>query len=298
MAANNGPTLAWIAGRPDAFTEKSHSFSAGAEVTKQIALLNDERSVQSFKVNWKVTVANAVVAQGADEGNLAVGETRILPVRFKIPGVNEKTDGEVRMEATIGKRKHVDRFTFRGFPVAQPAKGQVVVYDPVGKTSKLLTDMGVTFQAWDGRKSDQLLIVGREALGDDAAPPGDLEKFVREGGRLLMMQQQPDRLTIDRGLRVAGVQSRRVFESIQPIPCSPALDETDLQTGPAAARCWRPTRTTSTIRSSRNRLRPTRPTTAGVGARVARFRRRRSRSRTDPRGVRCSSASSTSPTRR
>ncbi|HEY0008294.1 MAG TPA: hypothetical protein VGB55_06200, partial [Tepidisphaeraceae bacterium] len=85
LAANNAPTLAWIAGGPEAFTEKSHNFAAGAAVTKQVALLNDERSPQPFEITWKVTFANTVLAQGKDQGELAVGETRLLPMTFKIP---------------------------------------------------------------------------------------------------------------------------------------------------------------------------------------------------------------------
>jgi beta-galactosidase len=56
-----------------------------------------------------------------------------------------------------------------------------------------------------------------------------LEAFVREGGRLLMMAQSPDFLTAERGLRVSGLQSRRVFRIDPNHPVLAGLDDLDLR---------------------------------------------------------------------
>jgi beta-galactosidase len=61
MREANSETLAWITGPAQAFTAKDHSFWAGSKLQKQVALLNDTRAPQRYKLRWTVRVGQKVV---------------------------------------------------------------------------------------------------------------------------------------------------------------------------------------------------------------------------------------------
>ncbi|HEX8834912.1 MAG TPA: glycoside hydrolase family 2 TIM barrel-domain containing protein, partial [Abditibacteriaceae bacterium] len=143
LRAGNSETLAWIVGAAQtgdvaAFTAKDHSFFAGEPVRKQIALLNDSRSVQKYTVRWTATVDGKPVGNGEKSGDLAVGNTLFVPFEFAAPTVTNKTGGVITMDSSIGDIKHTDSFEFRVWPRAVASRGNVSVFDPEGKTSAML----------------------------------------------------------------------------------------------------------------------------------------------------------------
>jgi beta-galactosidase len=73
-----------------------------------------------------------------------------------------------------------------------------------------------------------LLVVGREAFSDAAKAPGDLDAFIRNGGRVLLMAQNPHWVREMLGLRVSHIQSRRVFP-VAAHPVIAGLDSLDLR---------------------------------------------------------------------
>ena len=96
LKENNGPTLAWIAGPAGAYTAKDHNFRSGQKIEKQLVLINDTRRPQPFTATWIATVGAKEVGQGKMDGNLAVSETRFLPIQFLAPrgsrGQNRRPD--------------------------------------------------------------------------------------------------------------------------------------------------------------------------------------------------------------
>jgi beta-galactosidase len=233
MRANNGDTLAWIAGAAQtgdiaAFTSKDHSFFAGEEVRKQIALLNDSRTVQKYAVRWTATLNNKAVAQGEKSGELAIGQTLFVPLEFAAPAVTSKTDGTITLDATIGNAKHNDRFDFRTWPRPAASAGTVSVFDPEGKTTAMLRALGYTVAPWNGQASTQLLVIGRNALVGGTKLPGNLKAFVQNGGRVLLSGHDPHWLREYLGVRVSYLQSRRVWK-VGDNAAVRNLDELDLR---------------------------------------------------------------------
>ena len=144
LRAVNGPTLACLAGRPSAIAEKSHHFLTGAKVMKSVALLNDDRRPLAANAHWEVFVGGKSVAQGQINHTLAPAQTLLTPITFTVPAVTAKTDGEIRLTATIGTGKSSDTFPFRVFPKSlATVKKAVYLFDPVGKTRHLLTLLGI-----------------------------------------------------------------------------------------------------------------------------------------------------------
>jgi beta-galactosidase len=118
----NGEFLAWIGGGGGgkSFTDKTHSFFLGDRAEKSLILLNDTRTPQPFTCRWEATVAGERIADGEERGELAVAETKLLPVEFALPSSGAaKADGKLVLTATIGGRELRDEFTFRVFPFAR-----------------------------------------------------------------------------------------------------------------------------------------------------------------------------------
>ncbi len=225
----NYPTLAWIAGQPEAYTAKDHHFNSGQKVQKQIVLINDSRQPQDFTARWIATVNGQTAGHGELRGTLAISEIRKLPIDIKMPKVKTggKADGQITLTATIGEATHVDSVAFRVFGKIQPANGDVATVDPEGLTSKMLKSFGYTTHTWNGGAAP-LVVVGRNALKENPATAANLESFVRKGGRVLIFAQDPDWMKEALGLRVCPKVSRNVF-SLPNSPIAQGIDADDLK---------------------------------------------------------------------
>lgn len=219
----NFPTLAWIAGHPAAYTAKDHHFSAAQKFQKQIVLINDMRQPQLFETTWVATVGGITVGKGELRGRLAISEIRKIPIEIQAPHLKDgsKADGQITLTAMIGEVTHHDTFAIRVFGAHQIAKGKIAVVDSDGLTSKMLTDLGYTPDAWNG--AAPLVVIGRNGLKNDPALATRLEPYVRAGGRALIFAQDPAWMTEALGWRVCPKVGRRVF----PVPNSPFTQEVD-----------------------------------------------------------------------
>jgi beta-galactosidase len=199
------------------FTAKDHAFYAGEYVGKQIALLNDTRHTQKYTVRWTINLDGKPVFNGEKTGDIASGQTLFVPVQgneqtgFSAPAVTAKASGEITLDASIGEIKHADKFAFRVWPKAVASKGTVSVFDPEGKSTELLKALGYTSAPWDGKATNQLLVIGRNAFKTGTALPGDLKAFVQNGGRLLVSGHDPHWLREYLNLRVSYHQTRRAW---------------------------------------------------------------------------------------
>ena len=226
LLQNNRPTLAWIAGSADAFTAKDHNFTTGEKLQKQVVLINDTRSTQRFSFNWQVTVNNQQLAKTQKTGTIETGQTLFFPIEVKLPeDTRQKVDGDIRLNASIGTATHEDRFGFRVFPKLPKQNGTITVFDPVGKTTRMLQQLGYKVVPWDNSLVPKLLVIGREAL---SSPPTGLEAFVRNGGCAIAFTQNPQWLQ-QLGFRISPHQTRRVFPVNTTHPILNGLDELDLR---------------------------------------------------------------------
>lgn len=231
---NNGPTLAWIAGPQSAPAAKDRSFAAGQKLQKQVVLINDTRGRQEFSFDWQVIVGGKQVAAGSKKGSIETAQNLFFPLEANLPAAlaTEKVDGEIRLTARFDSCQHQDRFSFRVFqklPAPSAQNSTVAVFDPAGKTARMLQELGYTVVPWDGSSAPRLLVIGREALSGGNKLPGSLEAFVRNGGRGIVFTQDPEWMRSALGFRVAPHLSRRVFPVDATHPALRGLDELDLR---------------------------------------------------------------------
>jgi beta-galactosidase len=217
------PTLAYIAGAADAYTAKDHNYRTGQSLKKQMLVVNDTRSVQSVEATWTVLLGGKELGKGALTGSVAPGTSQMMPFELALPPFekpqSQPVEGEIKLSAKIGQTVCQDSFAFRVFspePKTSPIKTSVVVADPLGKTTAWLTSLGVSCKPWDGKPpaAGSVLVVGRQALsGDPAKAPklADIETFVTQGGRLLVMPQDADWCRQYLGLRATRHSTRRMW---------------------------------------------------------------------------------------
>ncbi|MEG4334314.1 glycoside hydrolase family 2 TIM barrel-domain containing protein [Microcoleus sp. AT9_A2] len=226
---NNSSTLAWIAGASPVFTAKDHNLFVGGKLAKQVVLINDTRTAQEFAFNWRVLVGGEEVKKGEQKGTIEQAGTLFFPIDVKLPNtISSKADGEIRLTARVGDRSHSDTFAFRVFPKQSNIKDAVTIFDPAGKTSAMLKQLGYQLVPWNGSQVSSLLIIGREAFSSGENWPGSLESFVRNGGKAIVFPQRREWLE-NTGFRVAAHVSRRAYPVDSNHPAISGLDSEDLR---------------------------------------------------------------------
>lgn len=228
--ANNNATLAYIAGAPAAFTEKAHNFKTNQNVQKQLFFFNDTRELQKCVWQYNIIVAGKSISKNQGEVFLPVGDNKHEIINFITPTqINGlKADGKIILNAQIGNNLHTDTLNFRVFNIPKIVRNKTLyVWDPVGKTTDMLTTLGYQTQKWDGKTNIPLLIIGRDVFSKNFKLPIPLQTFVQNGGKALVFNQQ-DTVLEKSGFRVSKYVSRYIFP-IKNNPITQNLDEEDLR---------------------------------------------------------------------
>jgi len=231
LRKNQAPLLLWIAGSKENFTEKDHHFYGGETVRKQIVLINDERTDLPYEIKWEVEIGGKAVFNGNLKGKANCGTNYFLPVEFCAPLVNVKTSGKISATADINGSTLKDQFTFTIYPPAENAgENTILVFDPDGKTIMHLKALGWNVKNWDGNPAgNNILVIGQDSLKNQSV--GSLEKFLFDGGRIIILGQDPKWLRDIAGFRVSRHVSRRFFPVVTQTnhPIIAGLDNEDFR---------------------------------------------------------------------
>lgn len=216
----NAPLRVWIAGPRDDFTRKDHRFLPGESVAKSAVILNDTRAPVAWTISWRAILGDTVIASASATGQAAPGSSTFSPITFTAPTVFMPTDGRIEVTATFNGINKTDIFSFRVAPVpvvAAPPEAAPFIFDPEGASLALLRAAGLTPAALAPGAVPPVgasLVLGRNAVRDPAFTPewaAALTNWVKSGGRLLLLAQDPDWLRERSGFRFARHVSRRAF---------------------------------------------------------------------------------------
>jgi beta-galactosidase len=230
IVRNNGPLLAYVGGKPAAFTSKDHNFLPGETVEKQLIIINNCRQTVSCDCSWSLSLPKA--ASGSKAISLPTGQQERIPLRFELPA--GLAAGKYELTATVkfsnGETQN-DSFTVNVMP--QPAAprttAKIAIWDPKGETGKLLAGMGLKCQPVDANADltgYDILVVGKAAMTVDG--PGPDVKNVRSGLKVILFEQNADVLEKRFGFRVAEYGLRNVFMRTPDHPILAGVDRGNL----------------------------------------------------------------------
>ncbi len=226
LIRNNRPLLAYIGGKPGAFTEKGHNFVPGQRIEKQIIVVNNSRELATCDVEWSLNLPTAV--RGHLRFRVETGQISQNPISFRLPP--NISPGTYKLDATVEFLKRevqADEFDIRVLP-PMPAVSELsrlAVYDPAGETTRRLARFG--FQGTPvGPGADlskfNTVIVGKGALTVDG--PGLELSRVREGQKVIVFEQTSEVLEKRLGFRVEEYGLRHVFPRVSNSPALAGLD--------------------------------------------------------------------------
>ncbi|MGB7159023.1 MAG: glycoside hydrolase family 2 TIM barrel-domain containing protein [Tepidisphaeraceae bacterium] len=185
---------------------------AGAMVKGFAHVINDAEDGRALK---GATLTYELAAKDARNTKVMRGEVKIPDVAyygvwktpFEIAIPKDAPEGEYTLSGrVIVGRKEITTNTCDLFiandawkkPSHQP-EAKIALYDPIGKTAKALTSLGVAFEHVGEPASaggSSALVIGEEAWNEKLS--GDaLKTFVAQGGRLLVLGQEPDKFKHD-----------------------------------------------------------------------------------------------------
>jgi len=233
----NRPLLAYLAGKPGAFTSKDHNFCAGEVVEKQLIVVNNSREAVTADCQWSFGVPEAIA--GTREITVAAGQQQRIPLWFELPG--KLASGRYELNATVGfstGETQEDSFSIDVVPrpTVPRVDAKIALFDPettplwMGETAKLLDGMGVPYRHV-GPEADlsayDVLVVAKNAMTVHGPAP-DVRR-VRHGLKVLLFEQTPEVLEKRFGFRVAAYGLRRVFKRVPNHPVLAGIAEEHLR---------------------------------------------------------------------
>jgi beta-galactosidase len=222
----NQPLLAYLAGKPAAFTSKDHVFTAAETGEKQLIVINNSRVDVTGEAGWTSDLPG--VRPGGKSFRLAPGTQERIPISLTIPA--DTAPGNYTLNATVrfgdGTTQR-DAFRLQVLPRPRSARiaGEVALFDPRGATRAQLDRLGVRYHLIDATTDlapFAVLVVGQAALRVDAPAP-DISR-VRTGLKVLLFEQTAAVLENRFGFRVAEYGLRRVFPRVPEHPLLAGLD--------------------------------------------------------------------------
>jgi len=229
LVDNNRSLLAYIGGKPEAFTSKDHVFFPGETVSKQLILINNSREAVKADCQWMFRGPDG--ARGT-QVEIPTGQQKRIPITFKLPATMPPGAYELAATARFSTGEaQTDSFSVNIVerPHAVSLKSKAAVFDPKGETQALLNRLGIHAQpVEDGADLSgyDLLIVGKAALTIDGGAP-DISR-VREGLKVIVFEQTSAVLEKRLGFRVEEYGLRRVFPRVTDHPALAGLNAAEL----------------------------------------------------------------------
>jgi len=248
LIRNNRPLLAYLAGKPGAFTSKDHNFLPGETVEKQIVVINNSRETVTCDAGWTFDLPQSVT--GKRQVTVATGDQSRVPIHFELPKGLAPGSYEIRLTAKFGTGEtQEDHFIIDVLsPLApivatlpltrpsgtlspdggegwgegerrRPGVAKIALFDPKGETARLLETIGVRAQQIPANadfSAYDILVVGKAALRVDGPALGI--NRVRDGLKVIVFEQTSDVLEKRFGFRVEEYGLRRVFPRVPDHP--------------------------------------------------------------------------------
>ncbi|MBN2136268.1 MAG: hypothetical protein JW720_00525 [Sedimentisphaerales bacterium] len=226
LMRNNRPLLAYIAGKPGAFTAKDHNFHPGELVEKQIIVINNSRTAATCDCRWSFAMPEPLA--GNTQVTLPTGQQKRIPLKFNLPA--DLPPGKYQIDATFNfndSETQTDSFAIDVIKPSPPPhiNAKIALFDPNEQTAKLLDKMNLTYRLIDADTdlaAYDMLIVGKAALTLKNHAPNIAT--VEDGLKVIIFEQTSDVLEKRLGFRTAEYGLRSVFKRIPDHPILAGID--------------------------------------------------------------------------
>jgi hypothetical protein len=243
LMRNNMPLLAWIAGKPQHFTTKDHTFYAGDTVEKQLIVINNSRLTIGGEASWSTELGQQIGA--AKSLKIPTGNQARIPIQFKLPA--NLAPGNYQINAsfkTSQGESQKDSFGFQIIPRPTPPRpaSKIALFDPPGETAKWLAGLGIAYQLVDAAADlsrFDMLLIGKKALSVDGPAPA-LSR-VRDGLKVVVFEQTGEVLEQRLGFRVEEYGLRQVWPRVPGSPLLAGLTSDNLRDWGGASTLLPPT---------------------------------------------------------
>ena len=201
-----------------------HSYYAGEPVMKRVILINDsDRTIDAtFNVRAVRQSDNETVFSGDLNLNCPPGEVAEGPFSFKCASVPQREQYKIIANGMIEGKAYHDEFMIEVFPseqkIASP-QHQFYLYNPDNGAAlpEQLNALGLKYQAYTPgmvlHPATDELIIARNALPKLKASFNRIIDFVKNGGSVLVMEQQAEILNELFQLKTLHLNSRTMFKS-------------------------------------------------------------------------------------
>ncbi len=231
LIRNNLPLLAWIAGKPERFTTKDHTFYAGQTVQKQCVVINNTRRTVTGDASWTCNIQPVVTA--SQRVVIPTGDQVRIPLEIELPGDLGPGDYQIsaHFKSSTGEGQ-ADSFIFQVIPRSAPPRPavRIALFDPLGETTRWLASRNVVCQAVDADadlSAFDVLLIGKKALTVDGPAPS--LKRVRDGLKVVLFEQTGEVLEKRLGLRIEEYGLRQVWPRIPDSPLLAGLSAENLR---------------------------------------------------------------------
>jgi hypothetical protein len=228
---NYMPVLAYIAGKPTAFTTKDHNFLPGETAEKQLIVINNSREEVTADCGWTFDTPQSL--RGTEKVAVPPGDQRRLPLKLELSAdlAPKPYTVEASVKFSSGEAQK-DSFAINVLPrpATPQVTGKVAVFDPKGETVKLLEGMGVHGESVDANanvSAYDTFVIGKGALTLPGAAPN--LKAVSDGLKVVIFEQTGEVLEKRFGFRVAEYGMRWVFKRVPDHPLLAGLEEDHLR---------------------------------------------------------------------
>jgi len=228
---NYMPLLAYIAGKPAAFTSKDHNFLAGETFEKQLILLNNSRLEVTADCSWSSDISSS--GGGAAKVTIPPGDQKRRLLKMELPADLASRQYDVQAVVKFPNAEpQIDSFAINVLPrtAALDLAGKIALFDPKGETAKFLDSMGVHYQPVqsDAHAADfDTLIIGKGALTLPGAAPN--LRAVHDGLRVVVFEQTGEVLEKRLGFRIAEYGMRWMFKRVPDHPLLAGLEDQHLR---------------------------------------------------------------------
>jgi len=230
LIRNNMPLLAYIGGKPAAFTSKDHNFYPSEAIEKQLIVINNSRQIVMCDCSWSLALPEPVSGQKAV--SIETGQQARISLDFILPG--QIQPGRYELSATVkfsNGENQMDTFAIDVLPRPNVLKTdtRVALFDPKGETTAVLRALGFPCTAV-GANADlsayDTLIVGKAALAIDSPAP-DITR-VHDGLKVVVFEQTSEVLEQRFGFRVEEYGLRWVFKRVPDHPLLAGIGDENL----------------------------------------------------------------------